>query len=123
MIAVDLGTRYSDMQCAVCHRPLQRCDRVLTSYRHGKPHVIHAHPCVAAVLRRGPRGCSRPHHEAAAGPRGAADAAARGEARSHAAQARTAEGKARAGHPQAGKRSDAVNEQRIEHDVNRIGDP
>jgi hypothetical protein len=48
MLAVDLGHRYSELQCAVCHQPLKRCDRVLTSYRHGQPRVMHAHACVAA---------------------------------------------------------------------------
>jgi hypothetical protein len=47
MIAVDLGNRFSELQCAVCHQPLKRCDRVLTSYRHGQPRVMHAHACVA----------------------------------------------------------------------------
>jgi hypothetical protein len=50
MIAVDLGHRYCDMQCAVCHQSLKRCDRVLTTYRHGQPRVIHAHACVATRM-------------------------------------------------------------------------
>jgi hypothetical protein len=54
MVAVDRGSLYSELTCPVCHQQLKPGDRVLTSFKGGKPRAIHAHACtrprVAAVM-------------------------------------------------------------------------
>jgi hypothetical protein len=45
MVAVDRGSLYSELTCPVCHQQLKPGDRVLASFKDGKPRAIHAHPC------------------------------------------------------------------------------
>jgi hypothetical protein len=45
MIAVARGSSYSQLECAVCHQPLKPGDRILQSFKHGVPKVVHANAC------------------------------------------------------------------------------
>jgi hypothetical protein len=45
MIAVARGSSYSQLECAVCHQPLKPGDRILQSFKHGVPKVMHANAC------------------------------------------------------------------------------
>ena len=57
MLLVERDSRFSGLVCAICHAPLRPGDRILPSYRQGKPRAIHAHSCTAA---REPLGLERP---------------------------------------------------------------
>jgi hypothetical protein len=45
MVAIDRESRYAELVCPVCHEQLKPGDRVLTSFKGGKPRAIHAHAC------------------------------------------------------------------------------
>jgi hypothetical protein len=47
MLLVERGSRFSGLHCAICHSAFRTGDRILPSYRQGKPRAIHAHSCVA----------------------------------------------------------------------------
>ena len=47
MLLVERGSRFSGLHCAICHSAFRPGDRILPSYRQGKPRAIHAHSCVA----------------------------------------------------------------------------
>jgi len=45
MVAVDKGSRYSGLECTVCHQPIKPGDHILPSFRGGRPRAMHAHMC------------------------------------------------------------------------------
>jgi hypothetical protein len=45
VLLVERGTELSRLSCRVCHSQIRAGERVLVSYRRGKPSVIHAHLC------------------------------------------------------------------------------
>jgi hypothetical protein len=47
MLLVERDSRFSGLVCGICHTRLQPGDRILPSYRQGKPRAIHAHSCTA----------------------------------------------------------------------------
>ena len=47
MLLVERDSRFSGLVCGICHAPLQPGDRILPSYRQGKPRAIHAHSCTS----------------------------------------------------------------------------
>jgi hypothetical protein len=47
MLLVERDSRFSGLVCGICHMRLQPGDRILPSYRQGKPRAIHAHSCSA----------------------------------------------------------------------------
>jgi len=47
MLLVERDSRFSGLVCGICHAPLRPGDRILPSYRQGKPKAIHAHSCAA----------------------------------------------------------------------------
>jgi hypothetical protein len=48
MLLVERDDRFSGLVCGICHTPLRPGDRILPSYRQGKPRAIHAHSCAAS---------------------------------------------------------------------------
>jgi|1186.fasta_scaffold1267092_1 hypothetical protein len=48
MLLVERDSQFSGLCCGICHAPLRPGDRILPSYRQGKPRAIHAHSCAAA---------------------------------------------------------------------------
>lgn len=47
MLLVERDSRFSGLVCGICHAPIEPGDRILPSYRQGKPRAIHAHSCTA----------------------------------------------------------------------------
>jgi hypothetical protein len=47
MLLVERNSRFSELCCGICHAQLKPGDRILASYRHGKPRAIHAQACHA----------------------------------------------------------------------------
>ena len=47
MLLVERDCRFPGLVCGICHAPLRHGDRILPSYRQGKPKAIHAHSCAA----------------------------------------------------------------------------
>jgi len=45
MVAVARGSHYEELKCCVCHQQLRPGDRILPSFKGGKPRAMHAHAC------------------------------------------------------------------------------